>query len=240
MSKLEQIDRNLNAYRFTYDSTLLDELRTVFTTELAGHFTDALLAGGRPLQLEMDTQQYKFTLMSYGPSPIMWVSNNCLDSYVLFARFFDALDIRREVNQLVDCAQGVVMYCGFFVVSNRLRRPLWHVDYVKGANGYTLITPLWEVESDHGKLLYQDEDQHVKDYCYTSNEAIIFGDEFTHTTQPYARTSQLRVLLSLTFGTDKVEYWPLLKETIGEQSEFLILPCGHQYGSCSCVDKRGP
>jgi hypothetical protein len=42
-------------------------------------------------------------------------------------------------------------------------------------------------------------------------------------------------MLSFTFGTDKVEYWDVLKETIGQQSDYMILPCGHEKGACQCV-----
>ncbi|MFV9614569.1 MAG: hypothetical protein ACNYZG_01365, partial [Gammaproteobacteria bacterium] len=57
---------------------------------------------------------------------------------------------------------------------------------------------------------------------------------FEHATEPYAETDTLRVMLSFTFGTDKSEYWNTLKETIGNQSNYMILPCGHEKGSCQC------
>ena len=66
------------------------------------------------------------------------------------------------------------------------------------------------------------------------NEAIVFGDGFEHATEPYPESDNLRVMLSLTFGTDKSEYWNTLKQTIDHQSNYMILPCGHEKGTCQC------
>lgn len=35
-------------------------------------------------------------------------------------------------------------------------------------------------------------------------------------------------MLSFAFGTDKIEYWDLLRETIAGQSNYMVLPCGHE------------
>jgi hypothetical protein len=72
-------------------------------------------------------------------------------------------------------------------------------------------------------------------YRYKVGEAIIAGDRVPHSTEPYATSRRLRVLVSLTFGTDKLEYWPILEKTVGAQSRFLVLPCGHERGACRCV-----
>ena len=80
-----------------------------------------------------------------------------------------------------------------------------------GANAYTLITPLFELDDAHGNLMYKDASSNIKTYQYKMNEAVIFGDGFEHATEPYARTDALRVMLSCTFGTDKIEYLDTLK-----------------------------
>jgi len=240
MLKLKQIGEDLNAYVFSFGNELLEEVRTAFSSTLAGNLNKpqnaALLAGGKAYQIEINTSQHKYFLMSYGQSPLLWISNNCVDSYQMFKRFFDAVAIQDDLKQLVDFDQDIVMYSGFFVVGNHLKQPLWHVDYERGANAYTLITPLFDPDNTQGELLYQDKDKNTKDYRYKLNEAVIFGDQFLHTTQPYPKTDRLRVLLSLTFGTDKLEYWDILKATIGGQSQFMMLPCGHPAGTCNCLD----
>ena len=88
------------------------------------------------------------------------------------------------------------------------------------------------LDDSHGNLMYKDEASNIKTYKYKMNEVLIFGDGFEHATEPYARTDKLRVMLSFTFGTDSIGYWDTLKESIGEQSNYMILPCGHQKGTC--------
>ncbi len=148
----------------------------------------------------------------------------------------EAHDIMDEIKTQDDYDEQIQVYCGFFVVGKGMDRETWHKDYRDGANAYTLITPLFELDQSHGDLMYKDQSSNTRIYQYKMSEAIIFGDGFEHATQPYARTEQLRVMLSLTFGTDKIEYWDILKETIGDQSNYMILPCGHEKGSCECAE----
>ena len=85
--------------------------------------------------------------------------------------------------------------------------------------------------------MYKDASSAVKNYEYKMNEAVVFGDGFEHATQLYPESDTLRVMLSFTFGTDNKEYWNTLKETIGEQSNFMVLPCGHEKGTCDCFSE---
>jgi hypothetical protein len=147
------------------------------------------------------------------------------------------LNIDETVKKLVDCDDNIVLYSGFFVVGNHSAKEFWHMDYADGANAYTLITPLFELNYDHGNLLYKNSGEKTQTYTYKSGEAIILGENFLHTTEPYPKNNQTRVLLSLTFGTDKLHYWGQLKQTIEGQSEYFILPCGHQFGTCECLEK---
>jgi hypothetical protein len=137
------------------------------------------------------------------------------------------------------------MYSGFFVVSNVIDTASWHLDYHDGANAFTLITPLFDLLPEHGQLLYLDgtvpldeveraPKDGAKKYTYRVGEGILFGDCFAHTTEPYKESSSLRVLLSMTFGTDKMEYWPILRRTLENQTQFVIMPCGHRQGTCAC------
>jgi hypothetical protein len=167
----------------------------------------------------------------------LWISNNNAETHRLFRRCFRSLRIEEEVGRLVDCRRGVVMYCGFLVIGNRAVEPNWHVDYAPGANAYTLITPLIELDPDHGNLLYESGSKEVHTYRYAPNEAVILGERFRHSTEPYGPSGKLRVLLSMTFGTDRIEYWHLLRQTIETQSDYLLLPCGHRNGACRCPEQ---
>lgn len=241
MKRLKKLSPGLNVYTVTYDASLLDRLRKVFTTSLLQGLSAEknvdLLSGDSNVNLEISDRKLQFHILSYGNAPLLWISNNNVRTYNIFKSFLQSLDIIDDIKELVDFKKDLRMYCGFFVVGNKMDRETWHVDYHNGANAYTLITPLFELDESHGNLMYKDEHMKVKTHDYKMNEAVIFGDNFHHATEPYEKTDQLRVMVSMTIGTDKIEYWSILKETIGSQSNFMILPCGHQKGTCHCLDK---
>lgn len=239
MRKLSPIAPNLNAFKFTFDGSLLNEIRNLYSSTLLSAALAApenvfLHEGIEQLSVLINAGNYKFHLVSYGNSPLLWISSADKHTYDVFKRFVNSLDIEEDIKELVDFNTGLVMYCGFFVVGNWLSKENWHVDYNEGANGYTFITPLFELDASHGNLLYKDQYGITCGYNYKLNEGIIFGDRFWHSTEPYAKSQQMRVLLSFTIGTDKPEYWHILKHTVGVQSSFMYLPCGHQLGTCNC------
>ncbi len=241
MKKLTQIGKNINAYTFAFDSKLLAEIRDVYESVIASGFAanpelrPLLFKGEGTISANVDILDYSFSIRSYGNDPLLWVSNNDMRTYDVFRKCFGSLSIAEDVKELVDCKKDIMLYSGFFVISDHLDREIWHVDYHKGANAYTLITPLYDLHKDHGNLLYKDKDSNIHKYTYKLGEAIIFGDEFSHTTESYDPAGEVRVLLSMTFGTDMLDYWSIIKKTIGTQSEFYILPCGHQAGTCDCL-----
>ncbi|HHJ35662.1 MAG TPA: hypothetical protein ENJ87_07840 [Gammaproteobacteria bacterium] len=238
MKYLQQIEPGLNAYTVSFDPSLLDTLRKIFDDSLRERFQREgyayLFSGMEQINIQIKMEDLQFHVTSYGTAPLLWVSNNNAHTYNIFKTFMTELDIMDDIKELVDFENRIEVYCCFFVVGKKMDRETWHKDYFDGANGYTLITPLFELDSSHGNLMYKDKDAGNKIYEYKMNEAIIFGDGFEHATQPYPETETLRVMLSFTFGTDKKEYWDTLKETIGEQSNYMILPCGHEKGTCQC------
>jgi hypothetical protein len=239
MKHLQQLEPGLNAYKVSFDTSLLNPLRTMFDTYLRERLGREgyayLFAGMEQINIQMKLEELRFHVTSYGAAPLLWISANNADTYDIFKAYLTDLDIMDEIKELVDFDDHIEVYCGFFVVGKHMDRQTWHKDYRDGANGYTLITPLFELDRSHGNLMYKNALSAVKTYDYKMGEAVIFGDGFEHATQPYGETGELRVMLSLTFGTDKMEYWDILKETIGDQSNYMILPCGHEKGTCECV-----
>lgn len=240
MKHLQQIEPGLNAYTVDFDPSLLKNLRTMFDDSLKERLMREgyayLFDGMEQINIQMKLEELQFHVTSYGTAPLLWLSNNNAHTYEIFKSFMNELDIMDDIKELVDFENNIEVYCGFFVVGKKMDRETWHKDYCDGANGYTLITPLYELDKSHGNLMYKDETSSVKTYRYKMNEAIIFGDGFEHATQPYSESDKLRVMLSFTFGTDKAEYWNILKETISGQSNFMILPCGHEKGTCQCYE----
>ncbi len=240
MKRIEQLAPSLNAYRVAFEGDLLNEIRQLFISALSNGLSTPqsafLFNGDAHLNFEINSQDYRFNLKSYGKTPLLWVSCNDMNTYQIFRRFADSLQIQDDIKKLVDFDKDLVMYCGFFVIGNRLYEENWHVDYLDGANAYTFITPLFEPDHSHGNLIYKDAKGRNQKYHYKLNEGVIFGDKFQHSTECYKESQNLRVLVSFTIGTDKPEYWPTLRTTIGTQSKFMLLPCGHERGTCQCLD----
>lgn len=237
MDLLKQLHPELDAYTFRFEDGLLDEIRESYNRDLASLLENPqnqyLFLGGQSHRATVG-QSGSYFAQSFESYPLLWFSNNNADTYAMFRRFFDALAIEDEVRGLVDCQERIIMYCGFLVIGDRAPASQWHCDYAPGANAFTLITPLFELEPGHGHLLYKLENE-AQQYQYQLGEAIFFGEKTDHSTEPYAPSAKKRVLVSLTFGTDKLEYWPYLKESLDSQSPYFKLPCGHIYGSCKCL-----
>lgn len=236
LERLQRLGPDLNAFTFRFDEALLRDIRDSYARELMPMLQDparrALFEGGRLWRGSVGPQYY---LVSYDLAPLLWFSADTPETYVTYQRCFDAMGIAQDIKQLVDYDAQIVMYCGFLVVGDRAPEPLWHYDYRPGANAYTLITPLFELDPAHGHLLYDLSDGSLGRYVYRPGEAIVFGEGFLHSTETYASPGTIRVLLSMTFGTDKLEYWPVLKKAVTAQSNFYRLPCGHAVNTCTCL-----
>jgi hypothetical protein len=74
-------------------------------------------------------------------------------------------------------------------------------------------------------MLYKKLNGTIAEYDYTIGEALIFGDHFIHSTKPGASDEPV-VLLSFTFGTDKMEHWDKILHTAGYQSNLIRQPDG--------------
>lgn len=239
LQRLSQVGPHLNAYTFGFADTALDEVRRLYRDSVAAAMeapeNQHLFAGGRRIGGVLEHERGSFFVLSYREAPLLWVSANDAATYAVFKRAFEALDIADDVKQLVDYKSDITVYGGFYVVGRQLPEEAWHVDYRPGANAYTLLTPLFEIAPGQGNLLYRDAAGEATTYTYRLGEGIIVGEHFSHTTEPYDESGSLRVLLSLTFGTDMLQYWSILGETVGTQSTYVILPCGHERSDCSCV-----
>lgn len=237
--KLERIAAGVNAFTFRFEPELLDEIRSAYERLVAPVLDDpanaSLLEGGRRVEIDLGAGDDRFYVTSFGEAPLLWVSNDNDQTHAMFERFFRSLQIDDDVKELVDFDERIVVYCGFFVVGNVAEEPKWHVDYHEGANGYTFLTPLYELDDEHGHLIYEDPNEKLFRYVYEMNEAILFGEGFPHTTEPYPKTERPRVLLSLTLGTDKLEHWEHL-QSIASQSRYMRMPCGHVRGTCECLE----
>lgn len=242
MTSLNKLNNGLNAYTLTFEDHILDEIREAFNQNIQDFINipqnKKYFAGGKTFFKPIGD----YRLFSYGKYPLLWICNNNQKTYEIFKRFFDNLKIQDEIMELVDFDENIIMYSGFFVVSNHSDTSLWHYDYYPNSNAYTLITPLFKPEKTHGGLQYESLNNQVKIYKYKMQEAIIFGEGFMHSTEPYDYSDKFRIMVSITFGTDKVKYWKFIKKTavvthLG-RSHYCKLPCGHIRGTCNCLIKK--
>lgn len=230
MTTIAQIAPGLNGYQTSFATELLADLRASYEKCVAPAIRNGQegewLAAGVRFRQELSSSAGQYYAVSFDDYPLAWISADTEQSYELFHKLFNAIGIADEVKALVDCDGGLVLYSGFFVVGWHAPSPKWHVDYFPGANAFTLITPLYECKPEHGNLFFLDKTGWPRLHKYRCGDAIFFGEGFVHSTQPYQRSEHERVLVSLTFGTDKMVHWEQLAKTIGSQSRFLRLPSG--------------
>lgn len=241
MGQLTNIEKGSNAYTCKFPPALLNEIRESFFVSLepilSARENESWFEGGQILHQPVGDKN-DYYLVSFADYPLLWFSCDSDKTYAIYRRFLDAIEIEADIKDLIDFEQNLVLYSGFLVIGDRSPAPKWHVDYFPNANAYTLLTPLFDFESDHGNLLYKDVDDAEKLYAYELGEAIILGERFQHSTEPYSRSNKRRVLVSMTFGTDKLEHWDVIAGTIASQSRYQMLPCGHVRGSCMCLVTR--
>lgn len=239
--RLQVLAPGLNACTLRFDPELLRPLQTDFAHHvqpwLQSPAGQRALQGGRLLRRVLPDRAY--AAFSYNDYPLLWIAQHQADTLARFQRLFRTLALDLLLQDLVQPAHRVRFYAGFFVVGRQAPAPLWHEDYASAAPGYTLITPLYPLAPGHGHLLYRRADGQSACYRYRAGEAVLLGAGLQHSTEPYAPSDQLRVLLSLTMGSDRLSDWPLLAPTIGRQARYFQLPCGHIRGRCLCRLKQG-
>lgn len=223
----------LKAYTLGFDPELLRPLQGLFADQLAPLLqAQHWLQGGRVVRQRLKGTGY--AVFSYDAYPLLWLSADQARSFASYASLFAALGLAEALAAHLDWEQPPVLYGGFLVVGRHAPEPLWHDDYLPGAQAYTLITPLFELAPEHGHLLYEDAQAQERRYTYRLGEAIVLGEQFLHSTEPYAPSASLRVLLSLTFGSVDWAQWPLIRPALRSQSYYYHLPCGHRAGRCLC------
>jgi hypothetical protein len=203
------------------------------------YFTDSELEAPNVLRVKVDVnivQELQFLLeealdpANYHVSipdwegDLRWISPNSIQSYKRFQSVFYRLGVPDHVIQYLDMKHTVRMYSGFLVVRSAISEPNFHVDWEETKNqAFTLLTPL-PGSAEGAGLLYHKIDGSIEEYIYTQGEAIIFGEDFYHSSKPQVSTRPC-ALLSFTFGTDKMEYWDQMSNAT-EQGNLYRLPDG--------------
>ena len=158
-------------------------------------------------------------------SDIRWIGPRSPEAYRQFESAFERMGIAHYVEPMLDLDHEPRMYAGFLVTRRRCRKPDFHVDWRDtGGQAFTLMTPASEEPLGFG-LLYRDSAGAIREYDYEPGKAILFTDNFVHSTKP-GSSDQPVVLLCFTFGTDRMTYWDRIRATSGSQSALMSRPDG--------------
>lgn len=158
-------------------------------------------------------------------SDIEWISARSREAFAVFKEEFDRLGIARHVEPFLDLEKSVRLYSGFLVRRSICRRVDFHLDWNDTNNeAFTLLTPLTDNAAGFG-LVYERDDGSIGDYEYKVGEALVLGDRFVHSTRP-GKSREPVVLLSFTFGTDKMEHWQRIAPTASVQGPLICRPDG--------------
>jgi hypothetical protein len=235
MVELARVAPHEDAFQFSFDPSLLAPLASIYENVVAPKLDFARLRSGAAHD-KLHGDGLRFHVSRYG-NLLAWVSADNLATHREFGRLFEHLHLADAAKDLIDWHERIVLYNGFYIVSDGVDGPSWHRDYVDGAQAYTLLTPLYELDAEHGQLLYESDGKTAR-YEYRRGVGVTFGHGFRHATEPFASASRPRVLVSLAFGTDRMRYWPALQRTVGIQAPFVVMPCGHRRGTCGCLQPR--
>jgi hypothetical protein len=182
----------------------------------------AIARGLMPLLEEAD--RLSVTSPSW-KSDVQWLTPRTETDFALFESVFDRLGVGNHVKPYLDLSEGVRLYGAHFVSRRRCSEADFHLDWVDANNeAFTLLTPLTDNAAGFG-LLYKRLDGTVGDYDYKLGEALILGDNFVHSTKPGISDAPV-VLLSFTFGTDRMEHWPKISQTAARQGGLVRRPDG--------------
>jgi hypothetical protein len=158
-------------------------------------------------------------------SDVAWISQADVAAFAFFDALFAELDLARQFAPHIACDRAPVLYSGFFVTRSRSTGGGWHYDWIDGNNdGFTLIAPISANCAELG-LVYHDLRGEERRLDYRRGKGVVFGDHFHHATAP-GETAQPTVLLSLSFGTDRMERWHRLSATAAHQGLMHRRPDG--------------
>lgn len=158
-------------------------------------------------------------------SDIEWISPDDQAGFEFFQSAFERLGVAAQVAEYLDLSQEVRLYFGFMVTRSRCTEPYFHCDWRNlGNEAFTFMTPVSTNASGFG-LLYKKLNGETAEYEYRPGEAIVFGDNFEHSTKP-GLAGEPVVLLSFEFGTDKMDHWPGMFDRLRKQATLVRRPDG--------------
>ena len=195
---------------------------------IVAEFADASRLPGRLISVVAGADKWN--------SDIEWISADDEEAFKAFECAFHRLNIPEMAAPYIDVDKEVRLFAGFLVVRSRCTQPYFHTDWRNLNNeAFTVLTPVTDNAENFG-LLYRKPTGEIGEYRYKIGEAIMFGDNFAHSTKP-GESEEPVVLLCFQFGTDKMQYWPAINEQLNTQATQLRLPDGRLVRSGGTADR---
>ena len=206
------INKKLNAVNvveFSFDAKILDEIKKIASSSLQ--------------------RDDFYCARPNWSSNIQWESCDSFKSFKMFDDVFKMLlanDGMQVAREHIAYEKKIVMYSGFLVIRSECTAPSLHVDWDResGTNAFTLITPVIQ-PSDGLNMIFIDNEGFERKYEYEVGKCIAFSSNFLHSTA-VGTSSSPSVLLSMTFGTDRMVYWDAISKTAANQGQMYRLPNG--------------
>ena len=156
-------------------------------------------------------------------SDVQWISVDSRSTYNYFLTYFKDIGLDDIFKDIIDVESEIVIYNIFFVVRSKCKKHKWHIDFYRGTNvnAFTLLTPLQDKNDIN--LAYRDLNNEKKIYEYKRGTAIVFGENFIHSTNVSPKGGR-EVLFCFSFGTDKMRDWEVIKETAAHQGNYYMHP----------------
>lgn len=143
-------------------------------------------------------------------SDVQWITSEDEEAFGTFESAFERLGIAAHFAPYLDIEREVRLFTGTVIIRSRCTEPYFHADWTKLNNeAFTFMTPITANAENFG-LLYKTVKGDVGDYAYRPGEAIVFGDNFVHSTKP-GQSDEPVMLLNFEFGTDRMEHWDAIK-----------------------------
>ena len=199
---------------------ILTDLREYFDKYVEPYLVEGKYVGG--LKGPGKHKFYCVAPNNWG-SDIQWISVDSRSTYNYFVPYFKDIGLDDIFKDIIDVEKEIVIYNVFFVVRSRCQQHKWHIDFYRGTNvnAFTFLTPLQD--KNYINLAYRDLNNEEQLYEYKRGTAIAFGENFMHSTNVTPKGDR-EVLFCLSFGTDKLRDWEVIRQTAAVQGNYYMHP----------------
>lgn len=207
-----------NVFEIDIADALIDELAPLAleTRQMTDSGSRCALSNGARLYVERP---------AHWDSDICWLSHADEPSFAWFDDIYRRTGLAELVAPFVAHDRDLVLYAGFFVTRSSCRALNMHCDWqTHNTEALTLMVPLTPNAGDLG-LTYETVRKDRPTYRYALGKGLVFGPHFLHSTA-VGDLDERAVFLCLNFGTDRMDNWPQISRTTGDQCDLLRQPDG--------------